>query len=89
LGSGSIAAIPVLPASYQPLIFFILPPGGFFVFALFIALNLFIKSKLKAQTQSASASGQGCEECPSASCCGIPENSDMKSVDMKSAEGQS
>jgi len=78
LGSGSIAAIPVLPASYQPLIFFILPPGGFFVFAMFIALNLFIKSKLKAP--SASASAQGCEDCSAASCCGIPENSDMKSA---------
>ena len=82
LGSGSIAAIPVLPASYQPVIFFVLPPGGFFVFAMFIALNLFIKSKLKAQTQSASeqSSEQNCEGCSAPSCCGIPENSDIKSA---------
>jgi hypothetical protein len=37
----------VLPASYQPIIFFVLPPGGFLVFALFISLNLFLKSRLR------------------------------------------
>ncbi|MDR0690218.1 MAG: electron transport complex subunit RsxE [Spirochaetaceae bacterium] len=47
LGSGTILSVPVLPASYQPILFFVLPPGGFFVFALFIALNIFIKSRLK------------------------------------------
>ncbi|GHV94299.1 electron transport complex subunit E [Spirochaetia bacterium] len=47
LGSGAILGFQVLPSSYQPILFFVLPPGGFFVFSLFIALNLFIKSKLK------------------------------------------
>jgi electron transport complex protein RnfE len=36
-----------MPESYQPILFFVLSPGGFFVFALFISLNLFIKSRLK------------------------------------------
>jgi electron transport complex protein RnfE len=47
LGSGTILRIQVLPASYQPILFFVLPPGGFFIFALFISLNIFIKSRLK------------------------------------------
>jgi electron transport complex protein RnfE len=47
LGSGTFLTVQVLPASYQPVLFFVLPPGGFFVFALFISLNIFIKSKLK------------------------------------------
>jgi electron transport complex protein RnfE len=47
LGSGTLLGFGVLPAAYQPIIFFILPPGGFFVFALFISLNLFIKSRLR------------------------------------------
>ncbi|MDR1100661.1 MAG: electron transport complex subunit RsxE [Treponema sp.] len=47
LGSGTILSVQVLPVSYQPILFFVLPPGGFFVFALFIALNIFIKSRLK------------------------------------------
>ncbi|MDR1866748.1 MAG: electron transport complex subunit RsxE [Treponema sp.] len=44
LGNGSILEIPVFPDSYQPILFFILPPGGFFVFALFISLNAVLKS---------------------------------------------
>ena len=47
LGSGTILGAQVLPASYVPILFFVLPPGGFFVFALFISLNIFIKSRLK------------------------------------------
>jgi len=47
LGSGTILSVQIMPDSYQPIIFFVLAPGGFFVFGLFIALNLFIKSRLK------------------------------------------
>lgn len=47
LGNGTILNIQIMPESYQPILFFVLSPGGFFVFALFIALNLFIKSRLK------------------------------------------
>jgi electron transport complex protein RnfE len=46
LGSGAVLGIQALPDGYQ-ILFFVLPPGGFFVFALFIALNIFIKSRLK------------------------------------------
>jgi electron transport complex protein RnfE len=47
LGSGTILSVQIFPAGYQPILFFVLPPGGFFVFSLFIALNLYIKSRLK------------------------------------------
>ena len=47
LGSGSILGIRLLPESFTPILFFVLPPGGFFVFALFMSLNFFIKSRLK------------------------------------------
>jgi electron transport complex protein RnfE len=47
LGSGAILGVQVLPDSYTPILFFVLPPGGFFVFAIFISLNLFINSRLK------------------------------------------
>ena len=50
LGSGAILGIQVLPDSYIPILFFVLPPGGFFVFALFISLNIFIKSRLKSRS---------------------------------------
>jgi electron transport complex protein RnfE len=48
LGNRTLLDFQVLPDSYQPIIFFILPPGGFLVFALFISLNLFLKSRMTA-----------------------------------------
>jgi electron transport complex protein RnfE len=53
LGFGTILGIQVLPDAYTPILFFVLPPGGFIIFALFISLNLFIKSKLKPVQQEA------------------------------------
>jgi electron transport complex protein RnfE len=47
LGSGAILGIQILPESFQPILFFVMPPGGFFVFAIFISLNLLIKARLK------------------------------------------
>ncbi len=47
LGNGTIMGIQVMPESYQPIIFFTMSPGGFFVFALFISLNMAIKGRLK------------------------------------------
>jgi len=74
LGSGTIVSIPVPPFINQPIIFFVLPPGGFFVFSLFIALNLFIKSRLKAPTAEANCEGCSSQGCTVTNGCGIPEN---------------
>ncbi|MDR2150675.1 MAG: electron transport complex subunit RsxE [Spirochaetaceae bacterium] len=52
LGTGALLGFQIVPDAYQPILFFILPPGGFFVFALFISLNLLIKSRLKAKEQA-------------------------------------
>jgi electron transport complex protein RnfE len=60
LGSGAVFGAQVFPASYQPILFFVLPPGGFFVFSLFIALNIFIKSRLKAPKADVPAAGSHC-----------------------------
>ena len=49
LGSGAILGVHVLPDNYVPILFFVLPPGGFFMFALFISFNIFIKSRLKVK----------------------------------------
>ncbi|MDR0597577.1 MAG: electron transport complex subunit E [Treponema sp.] len=45
LGNGSVLGFSILPESYTPILFFILPPGGFFVFALFSSLNLVLKAR--------------------------------------------
>jgi electron transport complex protein RnfE len=57
LGNGTILNFQILPSAYQPLLFFILPPGGFFVFSLFIALNMYIKSRLKDPSAAADEGG--------------------------------
>jgi electron transport complex protein RnfE len=46
LGNGTFLGIQVMPASYQPILFFILPPGGFLIFGLFMAFNLWLKGRM-------------------------------------------
>ena len=46
LGNGTLLGARVMPEAFQPILFFILPPGGFMVFALFISLNLWLKKKI-------------------------------------------
>ncbi|GHV19654.1 electron transport complex subunit E [Spirochaetia bacterium] len=44
LGNGSILDVAIFGDNFTPILFFALPAGGFFVFALFISLGLLIKS---------------------------------------------
>ncbi|GHV30220.1 electron transport complex subunit E [Spirochaetia bacterium] len=48
LGSGSILGKSIIPPDYN-ILFFVLPPGGFIVFALVMSFNAFLKSKNKAK----------------------------------------
>ncbi|HOX92769.1 MAG TPA: electron transport complex subunit E [Spirochaetales bacterium] len=52
LGAGTLGGMQVMPASFQPILFFTLPPGGFIVFALFISLNIWL-NKIKNGTVAA------------------------------------
>ncbi len=45
LGNGTFAGIQVMPESYKPILFFILPPGGFLIFGLFISFNIWMKGR--------------------------------------------
>jgi electron transport complex protein RnfE len=49
LGNGTLLGFPILGDGYTPILFFVLPPGGFLVFGLFISLNAFIKSRTKKE----------------------------------------
>lgn len=56
LGNGTLFGAQIMPASYQPILFFILPPGGFLVFSLFIALNVALRRAwLRAQERKGGA----------------------------------
>ena len=52
LGNGTFAGIQVMPASYQPILFFILPPGGFLIFGLFISFNLWMKARANKKAEA-------------------------------------
>ncbi|MCX7028038.1 MAG: electron transport complex subunit E [Spirochaetes bacterium] len=52
LGNGTFAGIQVMPASYQPILFFILPPGGFLIFGLFMAFNIWMKGRMNRKADA-------------------------------------
>lgn len=47
LGNGTFSGIQVMPSSFEPILFFILPPGGFLVFGLFISFNIWLKKRMQ------------------------------------------
>jgi len=66
LGNGTILGFDILVnvEGFQPILFFALPPGGFFVFALFIAVNLVLKKINQGNGSS------DCDNCPAPGCQG-------------------
>jgi electron transport complex protein RnfE len=63
LGNGTIWGYEIF-SNYTPILFFALPPGGFFVFALFIAMNLAFK-RIKS-----GGAVSDCDSCPAPGCQG-------------------
>ncbi len=71
LGTGQVViseslTIPLTSAlGIEPMLLFILPPGGFFVFGLLIALS----NKIATMQGKKAVENMGCENCPSKSAC--------------------
>lgn len=63
LGAGTVFSIPLLSNFMDPIIIFLLPPGGFFVFGILIA----IAGKLSAEGKAPET--MGCAACPLAASC--------------------
>jgi electron transport complex protein RnfE len=59
LGTGAVLGWAPFGDAYQPILFFSLPPGGFFVFALFISLNIALKRGMAARAAAKAAIAQG------------------------------
>lgn len=73
LGAGTVFGLPVLSGFMDPIVIFLLPPGGFFVFGMLIALA----GKLSAEGRAPEA--MNCGSCPlAASCSKIQEKCDKK-----------
>ncbi len=63
LGAGTVFGLPILSGFMEPIIIFLLPPGGFFVFGMLIALA----GKLSAEGKAPES--MGCSHCPLANSC--------------------
>ena len=65
LGAGTIFGLTVTASFMDPMLIFILPPGGFFVFGILVALANKLSAKDKKQEEEASA----CAACPMNGAC--------------------
>lgn len=63
LGAGTVFGLPVLSSFMEPIIIFLLPPGGFFVFGMLVALAGKLSKEGKAPESV------GCGSCPLAATC--------------------
>lgn len=73
LGAGTVFGLPVLSGFMDPIIIFLLPPGGFFVFGILIA----VAGKLSAEGKAPET--LGCAACPlAASCSKVQEKCEKK-----------
>ncbi len=66
VGSGTLFGLAVTAGHIEPTVLFLLPPGGFFVFAMLIALA----NKVSGGAKKTEFGCMGCESCPSAAVCG-------------------
>ena len=65
-GAGSLFSFPITSRVIDPMIIFLLPPGGFFVFGMLVAAsNAIAKKGGKKPVESL-----GCENCPAKDACG-------------------
>ncbi len=76
LGAGSFLGMSIPFLSENPMLIFILPPGGFFVFGVLMAtVNKIAESKGKKRAEL-----RGCEACPMASSCALHSKENAKEV---------
>ncbi|MGX8709963.1 MAG: electron transport complex subunit RsxE [bacterium] len=66
LGAGTVFGFPITAGFVSPIIIFLLPPGGFFVFGMMIALA----NKLAAE-KGAEPAELGCQNCPLCGSCSM------------------
>ncbi len=65
LGAGSIFSFPITAELIDPMVIFLLPPGGFFVFGILVAVS----NALAKKAGKKPVEHLGCKGCPSRSFC--------------------
>lgn len=77
-GSGTVFGLPILSGFMPSIIIFLLPPGGFFVFGLLIAVANRLSGEGKAPEEIGCAGYRGCAGCALASGCSIAAQKDRE-----------
>ncbi len=75
LGAGTIFGIAVTAGAIEPMTLMLLPPGGFFVFGVLIALSNKLAKRLDAEPKSAESCDGNCAACPA---CGNTAGGDAE-----------
>ncbi len=93
IGSGTFFGMRVFPEEYGVTIF-VLAPGAFFVLAMLVAIQNFIKDKMAAKGKDVSKIGSGCASgcagCGQAAVCGKPKAKAYRKVrDRRGEEEES
>lgn len=70
LGAGTLFSLPITSKFISPMIVFLLPPGGFFVFGILVAVSNAIARKQGKKP----VEHLGCENCPSKNVCADASN---------------
>lgn len=70
LGAGTVFGLPILSGFMEPIIIFLLPPGGFFVFGMLVALAGKLSKDGKAPETV------GCGGCPLAASCTMKDKNE-------------
>lgn len=78
LGSGTLFSFPVTSEIIDPMVIFLLPPGGFFVFGMLVAAS----NALAKKHGKTPAEHLGCECCPSKGLCGRTECRSEKEAEV-------
>ena len=89
IGSGTFFGMRVFPEEYGVTIF-VLAPGAFFVLAMLVAIQNFIKDKMAAKGKDVSKIGSGCASgcagCGQSAVCGKPKAKAYRKVRDRRAE---
>lgn len=76
IGAGTLFSLPITSKFIEPMVVFLLPPGGFFVFGMLVAIsNVIAKKSGKKPVEHL-----GCANCPSKSVCQKSECVEQKEV---------
>ncbi len=77
IGAGTLFGMPIIQGVIDPMIVFILPPGGFFVFGMLVAIS----NKLATKMGKSAAQNLGCGNCKACGGCEMAEVDEAAPVD--------